>query len=585
MISSDNSIQKNNRLGVSCTSYNSKRSYIMYNFSDLDMVIKNAEMWFYREGKNNLGSLDLGFYYIEVDDWGTQINWESQPCQTQWSSNTVCDIKPFYIHEPKEGLGIWESFNFTDIVRNEEDKILSFVLKVIGSDTVCEIDQWIYYRNGSFLEIEGCIPNWELNEVDCQPNDIKFVYYTDENQCNSVYELPQNNGTYLSCDYCTPNWVAFNTSCNTNDTKIQYYIDENDCYSKTILKDDLEGRIENSSYFCDYCLSEWILNETWSDCQVGNTQYRNYYDINDCLGTEEPPESEIRSCNYTLSESMDIDKDEVYVFDKKDKTNISLEFMVFENISDGIINLTSYPNDPSESNFALADIGKYIEISVDQDILGNLSWCLIKFYYNDSDIIEYNVSEEDLKLYTFDEDLLKWVQIENSGVNTSFNYVWGNVSHFSFYSVFENKEYCGDGTCDSNETYSSCTEDCQPPTTTTSLFSGGGGGSVGQKTTTNTTSSTTTTVVTTTTIFSTTTTTVVTTTSTISNGSSILTGDITRPTGEFLLPSKFNIPIIISIIILIVGLVSYKFDSLRNKILNWKISFLKKSHQNKFNEN
>ncbi|MBD3155772.1 MAG: hypothetical protein GF368_03900 [Candidatus Aenigmarchaeota archaeon] len=582
MISSGQSTisELDGNIGVSCTSYNSRRSYIQYDLSELDVSIEKATLWLFKEDKNNPAVLDIGFYYIENDNWGTNISWYSQPCEVKWDLNSECNIYPFRVHQPNREINIWDRFDLTELVIDEEDGIFSFVMKVMGSDTTCKIDQWVYYGNNSFLEIEGCIPEWVLHEDECQLDDTKFIYYTDNGNCTSIYNLPEDNGTYVTCDYCTSDWVEINTSCQSDDTKIGYYIDQNDCYSKTNLESDLNEIPGNKTYFCDYCISEWVLNESWGKCQSGGIQYKNYYDVNDCLGTELPPDPENKDCNYTVNLEMDLTKDEVYVLDEQDAMGISLELMVDEDLPNSTISMTSYSDDPVNSTFALLGIGNYVEILTDSSIPGNLSWALIKIYYTDEDILTSGVVEEDLKLYTFNEDLSKWEEVEESGVNTSFNHVWGNVTHFSFYGAFEYREYCGDDICNSNENYYSCPEDCHASTTTITISGGGGSsGDTSDITTTTVSAQTTTTVIqlTSTTTFPTTSTTVISTTTTLNEGLGP-TGEVVKITGDSSIPRKLNTSILVTMVILIIGVILLKFDSLKRKFLKSKISFLKNRH-------
>ncbi len=64
---------------------------------------------------------------------------------------------------------------------------------------------------------------------------------------------------------------------------------EYDKKSHIILGDNnITGTIED-------CIPNWILNDTWSEC-VDGTQYRNYYDANDCGKPEEKPPDVVQSC-------------------------------------------------------------------------------------------------------------------------------------------------------------------------------------------------------------------------------------------------------------------------------------------------
>jgi hypothetical protein len=45
------------------------------------------------------------------------------------------------------------------------------------------------------------------------------------------------------------------------------------------------------------------------------------------------------------------------------------------------------------------------------------------------------VDKSSLRLYTYNTTLSEWVEVVQSGVNITGNYVWGNTTHFSYYTV------------------------------------------------------------------------------------------------------------------------------------------------------
>jgi len=77
-----------------------------------------------------------------------------------------------------------------------------------------------------------------------------------------------------------------------------YFFDDNDCYNKTGLSPDLIEKPFNITYSCDYCVPEWILNDTWSECEQSGIQFKNYYDNKSCNETDDKPEDVNQSCEY-----------------------------------------------------------------------------------------------------------------------------------------------------------------------------------------------------------------------------------------------------------------------------------------------
>jgi PGF-pre-PGF domain-containing protein len=90
----------------------------------------------------------------------------------------------------------------------------------------------------------------------------------------------------------------------------------------------------------------------------------------------------------------------------------------------------------------------------------------LKIPYDDQEVIEYGLREDNLKLYLYNETLALWFLVSPSGVNTTDNYVWGNLTHFSLYGIGGLKEnsqscsansecissYCKKGLCNSPAT-------------------------------------------------------------------------------------------------------------------------------------
>jgi len=79
---------------------------------------------------------------------------------------------------------------------------------------------------------------------------------------------------------------------------------------------------------------------------------------------------------------------------------------------------------------------KGIEISVDSTTSGELTWALIKIFYNDSELAAANIDESTLKIYFYNTTTGFWQPEPNQGVDIVNNYIWANVTHFSLFGVF-----------------------------------------------------------------------------------------------------------------------------------------------------
>ncbi|MCK5023386.1 MAG: hypothetical protein KAS04_04390, partial [Candidatus Aenigmarchaeota archaeon] len=181
-----------------------------------------------------------------------------------------------------------------------------------------------------------------------------------------------------------------------------------------------------------------------------------------------------------------------------------LEISTNSNFTNSSINITQTLVNPTNASFGVTEIGKYIQIEVGADLLNNLTSALIKIFYTDEEIEGLN--ENSLAVYWYNESSFEWIELDEimdwvygTGVNTTANYAWANVSHFSTYGVGGQKPdgelcsgtsecaggycvhgicrssstYCGDSYCDSGEICSSCESDCG----VCQVFSSSGGGS------------------------------------------------------------------------------------------------------------
>ncbi|MBI4139632.1 right-handed parallel beta-helix repeat-containing protein [Candidatus Woesearchaeota archaeon] len=124
---------------------------------------------------------------------------------------------------------------------------------------------------------------------------------------------------------------------------------------------------------------------------------------------------------------------------------------------------------PSESE----SLKKTVDITVTDIVNNNIETALIIINYTDAEIQSLDVNESTLKIWKWNETAGSWIALHNSGVDTIANFVWANLSSFSTYGVFGNKNV--------QEQTQTPT---QPPTsdggsTVSSGSSGSGGGGAG----------------------------------------------------------------------------------------------------------
>jgi len=300
-----------------------------------------------------------------------------------------------------------------------------------------------------------------------------------------------------------------------------------------------------SVLFSYECLPNWTLNNTWGECLLGGIQYKNYYDTKNCNKPDTKPLNINQTCVH-YKELFNTTANQTKSIDAYNETDTILEFVTTSNILGTSINLTKYSDNPGNANVGVLELGKYIEIGCDEEMEDNLGWIMIKMYYNPQDVSNAGIDESTLRMHYYNESASKWEVMQNSGVDTTANYVWGNTTHLSFFGLFGNAP----------------TSPTVTTTTPITAAGGGGGGGGGGGTTTVIT-----TIKPTTTTIKAVSPTTKATTTTITAGVGIPTGRAAIPTGEFLLTNKnVLIPVLSVLIIGSVIVVQFKVVKPRSKI-------------------
>ena len=242
----------------------------------------------------------------------------------------------------------------------------------------------------------NCVENWIMYISECRVDNTKLVYYTDEESCGTINNLPLNNGSILDCDYCIPNFVCVSyDSCNVNlkQKECNEVADTNYCYDLTGL--DSDNIIPDLDLEC----IEFVSNLTGSiDDNI--MDYNFYYNTNDTL-------------NINLNNS---------------DLFIDLEI---NNIINGSISIVNYDENIVDKtvNTGL----KYFEINASDNIKNNLNSNTIKIYYTDEEINNKNLDEDTLKIYYYNND--EWQEL-NSTLNKTGKYLEIILDHLSYYGIF-----------------------------------------------------------------------------------------------------------------------------------------------------
>jgi len=138
-------------------------------------------------------------------------------------------------------------------------------------------------------------------------------------------------------------------------------------------------------------------------------------------------------------EVQDDTEDEI---DLQDESDLNLTLFVNEsvNMSLNVTKKVAFQVQALSGKTAL----KSAIIDIDSNSSTRLQWAIVKIFYEDSDL-PANFDESTLRMYFYNESSQGWELVSGSGVDTTNNYVYGNVSHFSEYGLFGDVVVTDDG--------------------------------------------------------------------------------------------------------------------------------------------
>jgi hypothetical protein len=93
-----------------------------------------------------------------------------------------------------------------------------------------------------------------------------------------------------------------------------------------------------------------------------------------------------------------------------------------------------YNQNPGGSGFG-NDFGAFINATLN-GVMDPVSWTL-KMYYTDAQLADSGLQESSLRIRYYNETSDSWITYDSpdGGVNTSENYVWANLTHFSVFGI------------------------------------------------------------------------------------------------------------------------------------------------------
>ena len=119
-----------------------------------------------------------------------------------------------------------------------------------------------------------------------------------------------------------------------------------------------------------------------------------------------------------------------------------MDIMTGTNVSNATITVKTSTSSQANDTMSVPSLNKYIEIDTSQQVRDAITSVMLKVHYTDEELNTSGLDESSLAMYWYNTTIHNWVKLSTdmswvygTGVNTAQNYVWANVSHFSYYAV------------------------------------------------------------------------------------------------------------------------------------------------------
>jgi len=199
---------------------------------------------------------------------------------------------------------------------------------------------------------------------------------------------------------------------------------------------------ENNTAIITLGLNNGLYNGSWNSSGKSDGTYVIDVIANDTSGNEKEKENEAvialasYSVNTSVNSSVNFTTTESVIINATEEADTWLNIITSANVTGSIAIAKYSDNTKLVDPTIVTELSKYIDIIVDNDTNNNISFAEIRIYYTDAEVTMANLQESTLRLYKYNDTSAAWDLVSPGGVETSSNYVWGNVSSFSSFAVF-----------------------------------------------------------------------------------------------------------------------------------------------------
>jgi len=152
--------------------------------------------------------------------------------------------------------------------------------------------------------------------------------------------------------------------------------------------------------------------------------------------------------NKTTTNSTNFTANQTTTINMTNDTSVIINVTTNTTVTGGTVSVTQTSSNPTNASIDDTAGGKYVNVTGSTNVTGNITYILLMIFYTDEELAYLGITNEStLTMYWYNESANDWITlyagmldgngvqwVMGTGVNTTANYIWANLTHMSLYT-------------------------------------------------------------------------------------------------------------------------------------------------------